>query len=241
MGSSQRMEAPPLATGLPGEAPASCRIAMPLGQVLDLARQESESLPCRQMALALRRVLALALTTTGLCRSLPPAAAEVAEDPWCPDAAASPGRGSYPSLRQGREATTSRGEPAGGEPEILFTALSSLVEVVKTLTPSDGKVYAHLGHEAVLGAERGVSGDRGREEAPEARAAPRSEVVIELVSTPSASFEGLTPAILDGLGALAFELAVVAAIVESKGGELYLDSPGGDSRSFVVRLPVRRS
>jgi hypothetical protein len=231
MGSSRRMEAPPLAADLPGAALGGCRIAMPLSQVLDLARQESESLPCRQMARALRRVLALALTTTGLCRSLPHSAAEAAEGAWCPDTAAPPGRGSYPSRRQGREAMPSRGEPAGGDPEILFTALSSLVEVVKTLTPSDGRVYAHLGHEAVAGAERGESGGLGRE----------SEVVIELVSTASPTFEGLTPAILDGLGALAFELAVVAAIVESKGGELSLDSPGGDSRSFVVRLPVRRS
>jgi hypothetical protein len=241
MGSSQRLEAPPLAANFPGADPGGCRIAMPLRQVLDLARQESDSRPCRQMALALRRVLALALTTTGLCRSLPPAPAEVAEDPWCPGGTAPPGRGSYPSLRQGREAMTSRGEPAGGESEILFTALSSLVEVVKTLTPSDGRVYAHLGHEAVAGAEGEASDGRGREEWPQASAAPRSEVIIELVSTASPTFEGLTPAILDGLGALAFELAVVAAIVESKGGELHLDSPGGDSRSFVVRLPVRRS
>src|SRR5260370_42604551 len=94
------------------------------------------------------------------------------------------------SHRQGREAMPSRGEPAGGDPDILFTALSSLVEVVKTLTPSDGRVYAHLGHEAVAGAERGESGGLGR----------GSEVVIELVSTASPPFEGLTPAILDGLG-----------------------------------------
>ena len=68
--------------------------------------------------------------------------------------------------------------------------------------------------------------------------APRSEVVIELVSTAASAYASLPAAVRGELGSLAFELAVVAAIVESKGGEFCVGSPGGDARSFVVRLPV---
>jgi hypothetical protein len=118
-----------------------------------------------------------------------------------------------------------------GEPELMFDALSSLVEVVKSLTPSAGKLYAHLGHEAVADSE---------DPEEDGAAAPRSEVVIELVSSACTAYEELSPAIHAALGALAFELAVVAAIVESKGGQLSLGEPGGPSRSFTVRLPVSR-
>ena len=73
-----------------------------------------------------------------------------------------------------------------------------------------------------------------------ATAAPRSEVVIELVSTAGCAYASLPPEVRDDFGSLAFELAVVAAVVESKGGEIDFGSPRGDSRSFVVRLPVCR-
>jgi hypothetical protein len=115
-----------------------------------------------------------------------------------------------------------------GEPELMFDALSSLVEVVKSLTPSAGRLYAHLGHEAVADPEEEMAVE------------PRSEVVIELVSSACTAYEELPPAVHAALGALAFELAVVAAIVESKGGQLSLGEPGGPSRSFTVRLPVCR-
>src|SRR5579863_5763167 len=166
------------------------------------------------------------------------------------------------------------------DPEILFSALSSLVEVVKALTPSTGRVYANLGHEAVVppdgdaddgvgdtgdgggntgnggghavngvanavngvaiigNARAAADGDVGEAPAMPA-AAPRSEVVIELVSTAASAYASLPAAVRGELGSLAFELAVVAAIVESKGGEFYVGSPAGDARSYVVRLPVQ--
>jgi hypothetical protein len=188
----------------------------------------------------------MALATTGLYQGLRPTPPAVV--PGAPGA--------------------SGGEAPGGDPELLFSALSSLVEVVKILTPSAGRVYAHMGHESLDGAtpaesdedEAGEAGDalalgaddalernrpgaeaRGRQKVAAATAGPRSEVVIELVSTAGSPADGLEPAVHDDAGAMAFELAVVAAIVESKGGELQLGSPGGDSRSFVVRLPVCRS
>jgi hypothetical protein len=204
MRSSQQLEAPPFAT-LPQSPGGHRRIALPLHRVLGFARQDSGSRPSRQLAFALRPLLGLALATTGLCPD-PPAA---------------------PPRRHG--GPRSAGD-AAGDPETLISALSSLVEVVKLLTPSAGKVYARLGHEALP--ERREHGVEG--------AVPRSEVVIELVSTASCDYSCLPPQILDDIGSLAFELAVVAAIVESKGGELYLDGPRGDSRSFVVRLPVCR-
>jgi hypothetical protein len=214
MRSSQYPEAPPLAT-LPHTPPGSSRIDIPLHRVLGFARQESESRPSRQLAFALRPLLGLALATTGLCPE-PPA---------------------VPSLRR---AWPPSGTEIGADSEILFSALSSLVEVVKILTPGAGKVYALLGHEAVAPPEDVDGGDheRGRHGAAVAATAPRSEVVIELVSTAGCAYTSLPPAILDDFGSLAFELAVVAAVVESKGGELAFDLPRGDSRSFVVRLPV---
>ncbi|MBV8201643.1 MAG: hypothetical protein JOZ15_13560 [Acidobacteria bacterium] len=213
MRSSQQLEAPPFAS-LRQSAGGHRRIALPLHSVLGFARQDSESRPSRQLAFALRPLLGLALATTGLCPD-PPAA---------------------PSRRSGRT-----GGDGAGDPETLISALSSLVEVVKLLTPSEGKVYARLGHEA-LSSQDGAAGRERyeRREHGSVAAAPRSQVVIELVSTASCDFARLPPQILDDIGSLAFELAVVAAIVESKGGELYLGAPQGGSRSFVVRLPVCR-
>jgi hypothetical protein len=65
-------------------------------------------------------------------------------------------------------------------------------------------------------------------------------VVIELVSIAGSTCDAPFSAPATASGALAFELAVVAAIVESKGGQLSLGTSGGDTRNFVVRLPVRR-
>jgi hypothetical protein len=214
MRSSQPFEAPPLAS-LPHIRTGSGRISIPLHRVLGFARQESDSRPSRQLAFALRPLLGLALATTGLCPEAP---------------AVSPLRRALP--------------PSGGEmaadSEILFSALSSLVEVVKILTPGAGRVYALLGHEAVSTPE-GLDGDDPEGGQSEAlTAAPRSEVVFELVSTAGCAYAGLPPAVREDFGSLAFELAVVAAIVESKGGELDFGLPHGDSRSFVVRLPVCR-
>lgn len=214
MRSSQHSEAPPLAT-LPHTASGSGRIDIPLHRVLGFARQESESRPSRQLAFALRPLLGLALATTGLC-SEPPA---------------------VPALRR---AWPPSGTDMTVDSEILFSALSSLVEVVKILTPSAGKVYALLGHEAVAPSDGLDADDRERGRRGAATAAPRSEVVIELVSTAGCAYASLPPAILHDFGSLAFELAVVAAVVESKGGELAFNPPRGDSRSFVVRLPVCR-
>jgi hypothetical protein len=218
MTSSQRLEAPPFAS-LPQSPGGYRRIALPLHRVLGFARQDSESRPSRQLAFALRPLLGLALATTGLCPD-PPAAQP---------------------LLQGR--ARSAGD-AAGDPETLIGALSSLVEVVKLLTPTAGRVYARLGHEALpspdgLGGSGGEPRERGEQGTVSAPA--RSEVVIELVSTGSRDYSMLPPQILDDLGSLAFELAVVAAIVESKGGELYLGAPRGDARSFVVHLPVCRA
>src|ERR1700687_4686720 len=214
MRSSQHSEAPPLAT-LPHTTSGSGRIDIPLHRVLGFARQESESRPSRQLAFALRPLLGLALATTGLCPE-PPA---------------------VPTLRR---AWPPSGDEIAADSEILFSALSSLVEVVKILTPSSGKVYALLGHEAVAPQDDldGDDHERGRRAA--ATAPPRSEVIIELVSTAGSAYTSLPPAILDDFGSLAFELAVVAAVVASKGGQLAFGAPRGDSRSFVVRLPVRR-
>ncbi len=241
METNWQVDAPPRPS-MPGAVPARGRIAIPLDRVLDFARHDSDPRSSRHLAFALRPLLSLALATTGLYRGL---------------------RQTPPALPR----APAGGEAAGGDPELLFSALSSLVEVVKTLTPSAGRVYAHMGHESLDGedpedaagaqdelapeakdaikrshpggAGRGAS--RGDEKATAAIAGPRSEVVIELVSTAGSTAEGPEPRLHDDAGAMAFELAVVAAIVESKGGELQVGSPGGDSRSFVVRLPVRRS
>ncbi len=214
MRSSQQSDAPPLAS-LPHISTGSGRISLPLHRVLGFARQESDSRPSRQLAFALRPLLGLALATTGLCPESP---------------AVSPLRRALPPS----------GSEMAADAEVLFGALSSLVEVVKILTPGAGRVYALLGHEAVL-APDGLDGDdREGGQLGAATAAPRSEVVIELVSTAGGAYAGLPPAVLDDFGSLAFELAVVAAVVESKGGEVAFGSPHGDSRSFVVRLPVCR-
>jgi hypothetical protein len=237
METNWQVDAPPRPS-MPGAVPARGRIAIPLDRVLDFARHDSDSRSSRPLAFALRPLLTLALATTGLFRGL---------------------RQSPPALPH----TPAGREGAGGDPELLFSALSSLVEVVKTLTPSAGRVYAHLGHESLDGADPEDAGGAGDELAPEANdalesspsgaagrghgevtaatAGPRSEVVIELVSTAGSTADEPDSRLHDDAGAMAFELAVVAAIVESKGGELQLGSPGGDSRSFVVRLPVRRS
>lgn len=118
------------------------------------------------------------------------------------------------------------------EPEILFTALSSLVEVVKGLTPGSGRMYAHLGHEALP--------ERCAEDTA-ATLAPRAEVVIELVSVANSLCDAAVMSPPGAAGALAFELAAVAAVVESRGGQLSLASDGACSRTFVVRLPVQRT
>src|ERR1700724_1999909 len=185
MRSSQQSAAPPLGN-LPHISTGSGRISIPLHRVLGFARQEADSRPSRQLAFALRPLLGLALATTGLCPESP---------------AVSPLRRALPPS----------GSEMDADAEILFSALSSLVEVVKILTPGAGKVYALLGHEA----------------AP----APRSEVVIELRSTAGGAYASLPPAVLDDFGSLAFELAVVAAVVESKGGEPHFGSPARQSRA----------
>jgi hypothetical protein len=216
MTSSQQLEAPPFAS-LPQSPGGHCRIALPLHRVLGFARQDSELRPSRQLAFALRPLLGVALATTGLCPD-PPAA---------------------PPLLAGRPRSTG---DAAGDPETLISALSSLVEVVKLLTPTAGRVYARLGHETLPSPDGPGSSDRELRESGDHgtfSTTARSEVVIELLSTGSCDYSVLPPQILDDLGSLAFELAVVAAIVESKGGELYLGAPRGDSRSFVVHLPVR--
>jgi hypothetical protein len=238
MSPTQPSEAPPFAS-LPQAAPPFRRITIPLHRVLGIARRESESRPSRRLGFAMRPLLSLALETTGLYPGLP-VTSRLRADRWS-------------------------GKGGAADPEVLFTALSSLVEVVKTLTPSAGRVYAQLGHQAVPVAERRESGDRERGAmsasgasgasgplaAPgsagaqgaggPAAAAPRSEVVIELVSTDSSSSASFPSSALPcGLGGLALELAVVAAIVESRGGELCFGSEGADTRSFVVRLPVCR-
>jgi hypothetical protein len=214
MRSSQQSAAPPLAS-LPHISTGSGRISIPLHRVLGFARQESDSRPSRQLAFALRPLLGLALATTGLCPESP---------------AVSPLRRALPPS----------GTEMDADAEILFSALSSLVEVVKILTPGAGKVYALLGHEAVPAPDGPDGGGHERGQRGASTAAPRSEVVIELVSTASCAYASLPPAVRDDLGSLAFELAVVAAVVESKGGEVDFGSPRGDSRSFVVRLPVCR-
>lgn len=241
METNWQVDAPPRPS-MAGAVPARGRIAIPLDRVLDFARLDSDSQSSRPLAFALRPLLSLALATTGLYRGL---------------------RQTLPALPH----APAGGEAAGGDPELLFSALSSLVEIVKTLTPSAGRVYAQMGHETLDGADpdddagardelapeangaiershagsAGRGNERGNEKRAAATAGPRSEVVIELVSTAGSTPEGQEPRLHDDAGAMAFELAVVAAIVESKGGELQLGSPGGDSRSFVVRLPVRRS
>jgi hypothetical protein len=214
MRSSQQSEAPPLAS-LPHISTGSGRISIPLHRVLGFARQESDSRPSRQLAFALRPLLGLALATTGLCPESP---------------AVSPLRRALPPS----------GSEMDADSEILFGALSSLVEVVKILTPGAGKVYALLGHEAVAEPDGPDGGGHERGQCGVATAAPRSEVVIELVSTAGCAYASLPPEVRDDFGSLAFELAVVAAVVESKGGEIDFGSPRGDSRSFVVRLPVCR-
>jgi hypothetical protein len=211
MSPSQPLEAPSFSS-LPQAVPPNCRIAIPLHRVLGFARRESGSRPSRRLGFAMRPLLSLALETTGLCPGLPATPVPL------PDRRA--------------------GKGSAADPEILFTALSSLVEVVKSLTPSAGRVYAQLGHQAVPATDLSDTAWREPRERGLAAAAPRSEVVIELVSTVSSTAASFSPAILDDLGGLAFELAVVAAVVESKGGELCLGQAGVDRRSFVVRLPV---
>jgi hypothetical protein len=216
------------------------RIIIPLSRVLDFARHEPGIHPTRQVALALRPLLAVALSAAGLCddetAAAPPAAAGTDTNrrrlrPPHPERTAVPS----PQRRL-------------ADPEILFTALSSLIEVVKSLTPGTGRMYANLGHEALPG--------RGHKEDTATAFAPRSEVVIELVSVADslrdaandsdnadnpgdANDAGANPR--GASGALPFELAVVAAIVESRGGHLSLASDGVHSRFFVVRLPVHRA
>jgi hypothetical protein len=205
----------------PAGSTAGHRIAMPLARVLDFARREPDLHAPRQVAFALRPLLTLALSTAGLCQEQPEGGAAR------PGAAASPGRD---ATALGRKAA--RSSDLDGESELLFTALSSLIEVVRNLTPAAGKIYAQLGHRALPAGERA--------EGPYAAAgAPRSEVVIELISDANGGRERVLTA--TAAGALAFELSVVAAIVESKGGQLSWHADGGPACSFVVRLPVLRS
>jgi hypothetical protein len=209
------------------------RIIIPLSRVLDFARHEPGIHPTRQVALALRPLLAVALSAAGLCDD------EAAAEP--PVATAAGTDTNRRRLRPPHPERTAVPSPQRrlADPEILFTALSSLIEVVKSLTPGTGRMYANLGHEALPG--------RGHKEDTATAFAPRSEVVIELVSVANslrgaadnASDPGATPR--GASGALPFELAVVAAIVESRGGHLSLASDGVHSRFFVVRLPVHRA
>jgi hypothetical protein len=198
------------------------RIIIPLSRVLDFARHEPGFPPTRQVALSLRPLLAVALSAAGICEDLPADSPHPAHEDRGP-----------------RSAPLARiADLRPGDPEILFTALSSLIEVVKSLTPGTGRMYAHLGHEALPG--------RARKEDTATALAPRSEVVIELVSVANSLREAAVDgAALHGLhgasGALPLELAVVGAIVESRGGHLSLASDGAHSRTFVVRLPVHRA
>src|SRR5260370_15993863 len=109
MRSSQQSAAPPL-TSLPHIRTGSGRISIPLHRVLGFARQESDSRPSRQLAFALRPLLGLALATTGLCPESP---------------AVSPLRRALPPS----------GSEMAADAQVLFGALSSLVEVVQLLTP----------------------------------------------------------------------------------------------------------
>jgi hypothetical protein len=218
------------------------RIIIPLSRVLDFARHEPGIHPTRQVALALRPLLAVALSAAGLCDD------EAAAEP--PLATAAGTDTNRRRLRPPHPERTAVPSPQRrlADPEILFTALSSLIEVVKSLTPGTGRMYANLGHEALPG--------RGHKEDTATAFAPRSEVVIELVSVANslrdaadaadnadnadnANDPGAPPR--GASGALPFELAVVAAIVESRGGHLSLASDGVHSRFFVVRLPVHRA
>ncbi len=194
---------------------------MPLARVLDFARREPDLRAPRQVAFALRPLLTLALSTAGLCREQ-----QAAAEPGTGGAAAGPGREGVPGGRK-----TVRPVASDGGSELLFTALSSLIEVVRNLTPAGGRIYAQLGHEPLPEGERSAG--------PHAARAPRSEVVIEL--TGDANGAGERPLTATASGALAFELSVVAAIIESKGGQLSWHADGGPSRSFVVRLPVLRT
>jgi hypothetical protein len=219
------------------------RIIIPLGRVLDFARHEPGIHPTRQVALALRPLLAVALSAAGLCQDPPPdpPAADrstVAGTPASSLAARKgrrmhPAHHAHPPQPPQHGPTDQLADLRPGDPEILFTALSSLIEVVKSLTPGTGRMYAHLGHEALPG--------RGREEDTATALAPRSEVVIELVSVANSLRDEAGAAPQGASGALPFELAVVAAIVESRGGQLSLASDGTHSRTFVVRLPVHRA
>src|SRR5260370_19273754 len=123
MRSSQRLEAPP-STSLPRSPYGRRRIALRLHRVLGFARQDCELRPSRQLAFALRPLLGLALATTGLCPEPSPVS----------------------KLRRGRARLAT---DAAGDLETLISALSSLVEVVKLLTPSAGTVHARLGHTAL--------------------------------------------------------------------------------------------
>src|SRR5260370_396963 len=123
MRSSQRLEAPP-STSLPRSPYGHRRIALPLHRVLGFVRQDCELRPSRQLAFALRPLLGLALATTGLGPEPSPVS----------------------KLRRGRARLA---PDAAGDLETLISALSSLVEVVKLLTPSDGRVHARLAHEAL--------------------------------------------------------------------------------------------
>jgi hypothetical protein len=212
---------PPSPITPPADRAARHRITMPLARVLDFARREPDLHAPRQVAFALRPLLTLALSTAGLCQEQPEAAATGS------GAASPPGR--HPAVHGRQRARSGTTED---ESELLFTALSSLIEVVRNLAPATGKIYAHLGHEAL------PSGAHA-EGSLAAASAPRSEVVIELVSDANGGRERSLTA--TAAGALAFELSVVAAIVESKGGQLSWHADGGPASSFVVRLPVQRS
>jgi hypothetical protein len=153
MDSSSRSNAPLLAAPVTA-AGGPHRIALPLSRVLDFARNEPQFHPSRRVAFALRPLLALALSTAGLCKSAAaavPAGADrrqqSAPGPPAPPPSAAAGERRLPR--------STGGDARAGDPEVLFTALSSLVEVVKSLTPGAGRVYAHLGHQAVAAGEEG--------------------------------------------------------------------------------------
>jgi hypothetical protein len=259
MDTTFRSEAPRLA-GLPAAPEAPRRIVFSLSRALDFARKEPQLEPSQRVAFALRPLLALALTTAGLCNGQAAAGGQAAEPSWSQRRRTTPAGSDSRHLRTVAGAAGDRG---GGDTELLFTALSSLVEVVKRLTPGSGRIYANLGHQPLLAGERSGAASS---------TTPRSEVVLELLSIAAAAqldvpeLQGrqalpahATPAAGDAppappadppagwsprpaaAGALAFELAVVGAILESKGGQLSVGSPGGCARSFVVRLPVHRS
>ncbi|HVT16359.1 MAG TPA: hypothetical protein VHQ90_09310 [Thermoanaerobaculia bacterium] len=187
------------------QVPAGRRLGVSLARALDLARDQRGACRTRQRTRPLRPFIVLALASAGLWPE--------------PTAAAASG--------------AAGGDRTENDPELLFTALSSLIETVKSLTPPEGQVFAQLGREA------SPSRVGSREERADLSPFPPSDVVLELVSQMGApSQETASRPVFHPSGDPALELALVAGIVERKGGRLTI-GPRGRSQSFTVRLPVR--